>query len=377
MSLTFLIILVLTAAITFFVVSISLILIVHKNTSRGRMKAMKALKDHYAEVATKFLMMDIPAPSHGEPQSAQFRQYEKILQPLRRRFSRLSKGRRERHRFALKEVLLDFAKDLSGEAGDRLVFIGYSLGFVDDLIRQLQSGRWWLRAHAARDLGFLGAKRAIPPLTAAVEDPNAEVRFQAIQALIVLVGVDALRIVFRVGRNLSTWNMMALSVIVLRFKEDAISYLLEGLEAKDQSIVVFCIEMLAEIGFVTAVEPLRSVAKEYPNIVVRTKAVEALGRLGDSRAVALLIDNTTNSYPEMRMSALGALQRVGAVEAIPALVRRLKDGPLHEKIEAGRAILAAGPEGRTEMEQVVASGDTLLARVAEQVLEDEGRGGAQ
>ncbi len=343
MSVTFLIILVLTAAITFLVVSASLILVVHKNTSRRRIRSLKGLQEQYSAIVTKFLMMELEAPSSSEPRSAQFKRYDKLLMPLRKRHNRMTRARRERHRLALKEVLIDFSKDLSGETAERLIYIGYSFGFVEEFIRLLGNSRWWVRAHAARDLGFLGAKRAIAPLTAALEDPHAEVRFQAIQALIVLVGVDALRTVFRVGRNLSTWNMMALSVIVLRFKEDAVPYLLEGLEAKDQSIVVFCIEMLAQIGFVSAVEPLRSLAKEYPNIIVRTKAVEALGRLGDSRAVSLLIDNIVNSYPEMRLSALVALRRVGATEAIPALLKRVQDGPLAEKIAAGKAMTQYPP----------------------------------
>jgi len=44
---------------------------------------------------------------------------------------------------------------------------------------------------------------------------------------------------------------------------------------------LFSIEMLAEIGFVEAVEPLLAMARGYPNIVIRSKAIEALGRLGD------------------------------------------------------------------------------------------------
>jgi len=369
MSLTFLIILVLTAAITFFVVCASLILVVHKNSSARRLHAMKDLKDQYADFVTRFLMVDLPA-GQRESQGAMLKQYEKILGPVKRQMAGMSRSRRERHMLALKDTLLDYSKDLFGEAAERLVFLGYSFGFVDELIKQLESPRWWVRAHAARDLGFFGAKRAIAPLTAAVEDTNAEVRFEAIQALIVLVGVDALRTVFRVGRNLSTWNMMALSVIVLRFREDAIPYLLEGLEAKDQSIVVFCVEMLAEIGFVSAVEPLRSLAKEYPNIIVRTKAVEALGRLGDSRAVPLLIENTANSFPEMRMSAINALRRVGAAEAIPALLERIGEGSLEEKVAAGRSLLASGPSGRAEVERLARQSEGLLARVAAQVLEE-------
>jgi hypothetical protein len=372
MSLTFLIIVALTVAVTFLVISTSLILVVHKNTNRHRQNVIEQLKNHYSEIVTKFLMAEIPDLDPHAPRSVQFKTYEKMLTPLKQKLERMSSRRRRRHREAIKNVLLEFSKDIFGEAADRLVYIAYSFDFVEEQIALLKNVRWWVRAHAARDLGFLGAKRAIAPLTAALEDINAEVRFQAIQALIILVGVDGLRTVFRVGRNLSTWNMMALSVIVLRFREDAVPCLLEGLEAKDQSIVLFCIEMLAEIGFVTAVEPLRSIAKEYPNIIVRTKAVEALGRLGDSRAVSLLTDNASNTFPDMRMSALVALKRVGAPDALPALLKRMEDGPLPEKIAAGKAIYAAGPSGREALKKLQSSDDSLISRVAHQVYEEEG-----
>jgi HEAT repeat protein len=128
--------------------------------------------------------------------------------------------------------------------------------------------------------------------------------------------------------------------------------------------------MLAEIGFVTAVEPLRSIAKEYPNILVRTKAVEALGRLGDARAVPLLIENTRNSYPQMRLSALGALRRVGAPDAIPALLKRMETGSLEEMTAAARAIMSAGPDGEREVRRLAHSDDRLVSRVAEQVMEE-------
>ena len=169
---------------------------------------------------------------------------------------------------------------------------------------------------------------------------------------------------------------MGLSVIVLRFKEDVVPHLIEGLYAADQSFVLFCIEMLAEIGFVSAVEPLRRIATDYPNVVVRAKAIEALGRLGDERAEPLLLKNASNPYPVMRLRALQALRKVGSPAALPVLEERLREGPLEEKIAAARAMARTGLEGWTVLERMRKEEGTLAAAAAVQVLEELSIGGS-
>ena len=376
MSLTFLIILALTAAITFLVVMAAVSLVIHKNAVARRQRIQRRLTEEYAVALTEMLMTELPSLPATAPSSARFRQYESLLEPIKKQLQSLSRRRRRIHRTALLEVMLDYAQDLTGEAADRVVYAAYSLDYVQELIAELKSRQWYSRAQAARDLGVIGAKRAIGGLTAALEDDHPDVRFQAIQALIVLVGADALRTIFRVGGRLSTWNMMGLSVIVLRFKEDVVPHLIEGLYAADQSFVLFCIEMLAEIGFVSAVEPLRRIATDYPNVVVRAKAIEALGRLGDERAEPLLLKNASNPYPVMRLRALQALRKVGSPAALPVLEERLREGPLEEKIAAARAMARTGREGWTVLERMRKEEGKLAAAAAVQVLEELSIGGS-
>lgn len=372
MSLTILATIVLTGAIIIFIIVVSSVLVVHKNSTRHRLAVRRRRKDFYAQFVTEFLMADIPPRDPEIPASEHFELYERLLRPMKASLGRMSRKRRNDHREALLEVVIDFAKDLSGEAAERIVFLSYSFNFVDGLVQLLKSHRWWVRTQAARDLGHLGVKRAVTPLTHALEDKDAEVRFEAMQALIKLVGVEAFRTIFRVGRNLTTWNMMALSIIVLRYQEDAIPFLLEGLDAKDQTVVIFCIEMLAEIGFVAAVDPLRTVAEKYPNVQVRTKAMEALGRLGDARAVPLLLKSMSDSYPRVRVAALNALRRVGTPSAVPRLSRRLKEGEIEEKLAAARALASSGKKGISELRKASKGHESLSARVAMQVMEEVG-----
>ncbi|HLF20161.1 MAG TPA: HEAT repeat domain-containing protein, partial [Bacteroidota bacterium] len=195
---------------------------------------------------------------------------------------------------------------------------------------------------------------------------------QAMQSLIVLGGVSSLQTILRTSKNISQWTAIELSIIVMDFKEEAVPYLIEALGSDDQSVVLFCIEMLAEIGFVSAVETLRAMARDYPNTVIRAKAVEALGRLGDQRAEEMLLDLLRNPVPNLRCKAIEALGKIGVAAAIPTLTELLRKGPLQEKILAARSIASAGPEGILFLTSLTNLENELVRDVARQVLEEFG-----
>jgi HEAT repeat protein len=252
------------------------------------------------------------------------------------------------------------------------VFLAYELGFVDELIGKLRHGHWWVRAEAAMHLGVLRARGATAALASALEDPHAGVRLQALRALLNIVGVEAFGAIFRSMRNLSAWEMMELSVSVKKHGPAAVPYLLEGLAARDVSIVELCIELLAEVGFVDSVQQLRVMATGYPNIHIRAKAVEALGRLGDARSESLLTEYASHPHQLLRLRALEAIQAVGVSAALPAVRKRLLDGPFEEKIAAARAMASAGDEGVTQLRSAAKGPVGIVRAVALQVLEEAG-----
>lgn len=371
MSFELLLVLALAAAATFLVIVISVGLIVHKSIHGKRTQRRQLLYSEYSQLIADLILRELPSTEDGR-EGAIFGRYDELLGPLKDRLEPMIARKRGLHREALKLAIIDFAKDVSGETSDRLVYFSYALGFVDEEIKSLHSRHWWERAQAAHDLGLLRARRAITPLTEALEDSHPDVRIQAMQSLVVLGGVPSLRSILGRSKNISQWVAIELSIIVMTYKEDAIPYLIEALGSTDQSVVLFCIEMLAEIGFVSAVEPLRKIARDYPNTVIRAKAVEALGRLGDERAEELLIQLLKNPMPNLRLKAIEAIGKIGIPSAVPALTERLNEGSLDEKVLAARSIASTGPEGISFLRSMEDTENTLVRDVANQVLEEFG-----
>ncbi|MEK6566359.1 MAG: HEAT repeat domain-containing protein [Bacteroidota bacterium] len=370
-----LLVLALAASATFLIIVISIGLIVHKSIHGKRTQRRQLLYSEYSQVITDLILRELPSTEEGR-EGAMFGQYDELMGPLKERLEAMTTRKRSLHREALKLAIIDFAKDVSGETSDRLVYFSYALAFVDEEIKSLHSRHWWVRAQAVHDLGLLRARRAITPLTEALEDSHLDVRIQAMQSLVVLGGVQSLRSILGRSKNISQWAAIELSIIVMTYKEDAIPYLVEALGSSDQSVVLFCIEMLAEIGFVTAVEPLRQMASDYPNTVIRAKAVEALGRLGDERAEEMLIGLLKNPMPNLRLKAIEAIGKIGIPAAVPVLAERLREGSLDEKILAARSIASTGPEGISFLHSLADVENSLVRDVAYQILEEFGSNAA-
>lgn len=370
MSLQLLIVISLTVAVTFFVVVASVALVVHKYVNGRIVRARQRLYSYYSDLMADKLLCELPPLPERARTSALFRQYEDLIRPVKEKLQPGMTGSLALHREALRLVLVDCAKDITGETSDRLTYFFYSLGFVEEQISLLSDPHWWVRAQSAHDMALLKARKAIAPLTAALEDEHADVRNQAMESLVVLIGVNGLDPIFRLSKNLSLWTEIELSNVVMRFREEAVPFLVEGLNSTDQSVVLFCIEMLAEIGFVSAVDPLRTMARDYPNTLVRAKAVDALGRLGDERAEDLLLSLTHNPFPPLRLKALEALGRIGSPLAVPVLARCVREGSAEDRLTAARSLAASGEVGRSMLTSLAGEADEMYRPVIEQVLEE-------
>ena len=131
------------------------------------------------------------------------------------------------------------------------------------MIEALSNDNSSIRRSAAAELGRLGDKRAVDPLSEALADDNSHVRRSAARAL---------------GR----------------------------------------------LGDMRAVDPLGGILSDH-NWSVGEVAAEALVRLGDKRAVNPLIKVLSNKYWEVRRAAAKALGQLGDQRAVDPLVEALAD----------------------------------------------------
>lgn len=372
MHLQFLILIALAVAAAIFSVLTAIVVVIRKTIDRNRAKTQVRLYQIYAARCSELLLTDLPLlPADSKPSSL-FLQYESLIEPIKRSLVGMVATRRRAHREALRQVLVDCAQDISGDSSRRLVYFFYSFGFVDEELRLIKSRRWWIRANAARTLGLLGAKKAIAALTALLEDPHPDVRHQAMQSLVKLVGPDALRTILRISRNLSRWTAIELSVVVSSFKGTAIPYLIEALKSRDQSVVLFAAEMLAEIGFVTAVEPLMHLIRTTIDTTIQAQSLKTLGRLGDERPRDLVVELLKSKVQLVRLSAMEALGRISGREAIEMLKPWLASRLHAEKLVAARALATTGADGIAILRAVGTDNDELTVAIANQVLEEFG-----
>ncbi|MCU0452314.1 MAG: HEAT repeat domain-containing protein [Bacteroidetes bacterium] len=368
MSQTLFVFLILTASVTLLVLLTAVILLAVKQASSRRVRALSRIEEHYGRIVSEFLVAEVSPPSTGRLPEGHFEGYRRFTATIVRGWKRNLAV----HRKAFLSVLTSTAADVSGETSERIVFLAYELGFVDELSAKLKHRHWWVRAEAAMHLGQLRARGATAALAAALEDKHAGVRLQALRALLHVVGVEAFGSIFRSMRDLSQWEMMEISVSVREHGPAAVPYLLDGLEARDMTIVELCIELLAEVGFVDSVQRLRAMASSYPNITIRAKAVEALGRLGDARSEGLLIEYIGHPHPVLRLRALGAIRAIGSSAAVPAIRQRVRDGSIDEKVAAARALANAGEQGLASLHAMASGPEGLTRDVVVQVLEEVG-----
>lgn len=160
---------------------------------------------------------------------------------------------------------------------------------IDALIATLQDSDIWVRGAAAKELGKFNDIRVLEPLIAVLTDIDASFRY------------TVLKILERLG-----WNPEM-------NENGARHWILMGHWNK-------CVEIGAP-----AVEPLIASISNYRDIAKNCEAINALGRIGDVRAVEPLITILQNKNEDKKMlyAAILALGEIGDARAVRPLIDRL------------------------------------------------------
>jgi HEAT repeat protein len=101
--------------------------------------------------------------------------------------------------------------------------------------------------------------------------------------------------------------------------EPAVKPLIEALSDEYYGVCMAAAEALGRIGDPRAVEPLIVALKNGGWYMIRKAAAEALGRIGDPRAVEPLIPVLKDEYFKVREAATEALIKIGAPSVEPLI----------------------------------------------------------
>lgn len=275
-----------------------------------------------------------------------------------------------------------------------------------DLVEQLQSFDWNLRARAAETLGRIGDGRSVGPLVAALEDDDSDVRQKAAESLDKLgwqpkneeqerlyfvakkdwdkcVGLNGETVAALIGvlRDKNPQVRKKAAEALGQIENPAIKPLVATLRDDKSEVRDRAAKALVEIGGVGVIQPL-VVALEDKHFYTRETAAESLGRIGDNCAVKPLVAALSDAHWRVREKAAEALGQIGDSYAVEPLVAALKDDDSDVRKKAAEALDRFGWQPKDEDEQqlyfiakeewdkcVELNGETVKALVS--VLEDK------
>ena len=190
----------------------------------------------------------------------------------------------------------------------------------DLLIEQLASLDPTTRRYAAEDLGDLHDARAVPALVEAVRDPEVAVREAAVDALVAIGGQAVSE---HVAPLLETEDVALRNYaieILERVGPESIDVLVAACNSASPDVRKSALDILGKVARGCAGKCLEAVAAllcdDNPNVA--GSAAEALGHMGDSRAIPYLT-NHLGDPPWMQLCVFSALSQIGGETALKAL----------------------------------------------------------
>ncbi|MEW6061500.1 MAG: HEAT repeat domain-containing protein [Bacteroidota bacterium] len=358
-----------TIAAVFIIVIISIGLIIQKiRAGINVQKSRKFFTD--AQLAlTQFVLAETDAPANAPQSVTQKNALEAMVRQLFRVSVEKFAQARSHRRDILREVMLDFSLNLTGETQARLDFAFQALGFVAEEMKAARSKKWWIRARACHRLRLMHALDAIEVLSQNLEDDNEDVRIEAALSLLEIVGVGALSPILLTIKDISGWMRVRISNTILGFGGEAVPHLIEGMKSNNYRVKKFCIEMLGRLGDVSAVQTLiEYMGYDVPEVQIAS--LEAFGKIGDHRAIPIIIKYAKSENEQYRLAAARALGNLGS----PATVSVLNELLLHDTIEvrlaAAEALTKIGQLGIKTLEYSAHSENEDAKKVAIQFLHE-------
>ena len=121
---------------------------------------------------------------------------------------------------------------------------------------------------------------------------------------------------------------------------DYVTKLIRALNHPEPTTPVRVAWILGEIRAKVAVGPLLDVTRQTKDPYLLSSAVEALGKIGDTRSVTELAELMKKSSIVVRLKAVEALARIGSSESVTAIRDALNDRNISVRQAAKQALYA-------------------------------------
>lgn len=300
----------------------------------------------------------------------------------------------------LARVFVELLPRLKGDYADKMVAMMRELGIMDRSLKALRSRKPWRRAEACAVLGFFPDRPVINALENALDDAEVIVRLEAARALARQNAVSsAAGLVARLGMA-DPIHSLAVRQIFRGLGRGAVTELIAilGSDVPDH-VRVLTADALGHIGDSRAVPALlqqldcgrmnepahggtqfisrRRGFSDNPqpsrrSVAVQVAILQALARFPEPRVRAALGTALEDPVWEIRAQAAQCLGQLGTNESVPGLEQLLHDNHWWARFHAAEALFKLGRAGRAALVNATRGPSTRAAAIAADILREKG-----
>jgi HEAT repeat protein len=205
----------------------------------------------------------------------------------------------------------------------------------------------YVRESMVKIVGYFGFPECVDLLLERCRDNEENVRRAAIEHLAYIEDDRVIPTLIAALKNETPWVRAAAAHTFGQVEDNrAFSCLLSALEDEDPWVRYYAARSLGRQGYTDALDPLARIIQSDTANHVRIAAIEALGRIGGSRAVTILAPLVESGESDLERVAMEALGMIPHPDAQQPLLAVLKSSDSHRKVSALRAL---GRRGETEV----------------------------
>jgi HEAT repeat protein len=286
----------------------------------------------------------------------------------------LSRVRRSDRRPVLLPLLIQLALDLRGEERERVAELADLTGIARVERRRLRSPRMLERAAAAKNLGLLRAREALPDLLRHIErDRRRPVRLASAWALGEIGGPAAVRGLLGRLDDPAPGVVRRVQEVLLDTAPDAVHEIVRHARGtRSRAALCAAVELLGALRDPAASELLLELV-DTPDAELRTKVTKAAAAIGDPRFAEVFRRLIKDPAWPVRCQAATGLGATGASGAIAELREAMADEAWWVRFNAASSLAELGTAGRSALAEATTDAEPRRREVARYVLHRTGR----
>ena len=267
-------------------------------------------------------------------------------------------------------MLVQLALDLRGEESERIGRLAVEVGLADAESHRLRSWRVTARVEAAKNLGLLRVRSALPALLQLVKtDRHFEVRHAGAWALGEIGGDEAVSGLLALLEDPHPGVVRRAQELLLETGPDCVGKVIENARVtRVPAARRAAIEILGVLRDPGATALLLELADDSDS-ELRIKAIKSAAAIADPRALGAFEKLIRDPLWEIRCQAATGLGALGSAASIPALRNALADEEWWVRFNSARALYEMGHVGRRVLEAVSHERNSRSGEVARYVLE--------